>query len=144
MMRASGTETAALEELRRLGVRLAIDDFGTGYSSLAYLHQLPVDELKIDRSFINRIAPGNRDAHLVQAIMAMAHALGLEVVAEGVETAEQLEFLAGMGCQQAQGYLFSQAVPAAIMRERITSRRNDATKVEAEPRTPADSRNPTG
>jgi predicted signal transduction protein with EAL and GGDEF domain len=75
-------------------VRLAIDDFGTGYSSLAYLHQLPVDELKIDRSFINRIAPGNRDAHLVEAIMGMAHALGLEVVAEGVETAGQLEFLA--------------------------------------------------
>jgi diguanylate cyclase (GGDEF)-like protein len=121
MMRASGTETKALEELRRLGVRLAIDDFGTGYSSLSYLHQLPVDELKIDRSFINRIAAGNRDAHLVEAIMGMAHALGLEVVAEGVETALQLEFLAELGCQQAQGYLFSPPVPAETLRSRFAN-----------------------
>jgi diguanylate cyclase (GGDEF)-like protein len=121
MMRASGTETKALEELRRLGVRLAIDDFGTGYSSLAYLHQLPVDELKIDRSFINRIAAGNRDAHLVEAIMGMAHALGLEVVAEGVETAVQLEFLAELGCQQAQGYLFSPPISAEALRERFAT-----------------------
>ena len=121
MMRASGTETKALEELRRIGVRLAIDDFGTGYSSLSYLHQLPVDELKIDRSFINRIAAGNRDAHLVEAIMGMAHALGLEVVAEGVETAVQLDFLAELGCQQAQGYLFSPPIPAETMRDRFAS-----------------------
>jgi diguanylate cyclase (GGDEF)-like protein len=121
MMRASGIETKALEELRRLGVRLAIDDFGTGYSSLSYLHQLPVDELKIDRSFINRIAAGNRDAHLVEAIMGMAHALGLDVVAEGVETALQLEFLAELGCQQAQGYLFSPPIPAEALRDRFTN-----------------------
>jgi diguanylate cyclase (GGDEF)-like protein len=124
MMRATGAETNALEELRRLGVRLAIDDFGTGYSSLSYLHQLPVDELKIDRSFINRIAAGNRDAHLVEAIMGMAHALDLAVVAEGVETAEQLEFLAELGCQQAQGYLFSPAVPAEVLRQRLTTGRS--------------------
>jgi diguanylate cyclase len=123
-MRAAGAETNALEELRRLGVRLAIDDFGTGYSSLSYLHQLPVDELKIDRSFINRIAAGNRDAHLVEAIMGMAHALDLAVVAEGVETAEQLEFLAELGCQQAQGYLFSPAVPAEVLRQRLTTGRS--------------------
>jgi EAL domain-containing protein (putative c-di-GMP-specific phosphodiesterase class I) len=122
MMRASGTETSAIEALRRMGVRLAIDDFGTGYSSLSYLHELPVDELKIDRSFISRIAPGNRDATLVEAIMGMAHALGLDVVAEGVETAEQLEFLADLGCQQAQGYLFSPAVPAGAFRTQVTRR----------------------
>jgi EAL domain-containing protein (putative c-di-GMP-specific phosphodiesterase class I) len=128
MMRASGIETKALEELRRIGVRLAIDDFGTGYSSLSYLHQLPVDELKIDRSFINRIAAGNRDAHLVEAIMGMAHALGLEVVAEGVETAVQLEFLAELGCQQAQGYLFSPPIPAEAMRARFANGRVSQAK----------------
>jgi EAL domain-containing protein (putative c-di-GMP-specific phosphodiesterase class I) len=122
MMRASGTETRVLEELRRLGIRLSIDDFGTGYSSLSYLHQLPVDELKIDRSFVNRIAPGTADAHLVEAIVGMAHALGLAVVAEGVETADQLELLADLGCERAQGYLFSQPVTAAKMRDQLTAR----------------------
>jgi diguanylate cyclase (GGDEF)-like protein len=135
MMRASSTETKALEALRQLGVRLAIDDFGTGYSSLAYLHQLPVDELKIDRSFINRIAAGNRDAHLVEAIMGMAHALGLDVVAEGIETAEQLEFLAELGCQQGQGYLFSQPVPPATLHQRFAG--SDHLKLASTPGTTA-------
>jgi diguanylate cyclase (GGDEF)-like protein len=116
MMRAAGPEARVLNALRALGVRLAIDDFGTGYSSLSYLHELPVDELKIDRSFISRMLVGNRDAHLVEAIMGMAHALGLDVVAEGVETTEQLELLARLGCQRAQGHLFLPAVPAESLR----------------------------
>jgi EAL domain-containing protein (putative c-di-GMP-specific phosphodiesterase class I) len=137
MMRATGAESKALEALRELGVRLAIDDFGTGYSSLAYLHQLPVDELKIDRSFVNRMDTGNRDAHLVEAIMGMARALKLDVVAEGVETPDQLEFLADLGCQQAQGYLFSPPVPAATFRAQHIARPPADMKVESESRTPA-------
>jgi diguanylate cyclase (GGDEF)-like protein len=116
MMRVGGVETNVLARLRRLGVRLAIDDFGTGYSSLSYLHELPVDELKIDRSFISRIARGQRHAHLVETILRMAHGLGLDVVAEGVETQEQLDLLADLGCQKAQGYLFSPPVPAGVFR----------------------------
>jgi diguanylate cyclase (GGDEF)-like protein len=98
-----------LRRLRSLGVHLSVDDFGTGYSSLAYLHQLPVDELKVDRSFIARLCDDTRDTHLVQAIVRMAHALGLAVVAEGVETTAQLDVLTGLHCQRVQGNLF--AVP---------------------------------
>jgi EAL domain-containing protein (putative c-di-GMP-specific phosphodiesterase class I) len=93
-------------------VCIAIDDFGTGYSSLSYLHQMPVDELKIDRSFISRLDHDVRDRHLVAAIMGMARALDIAVVAEGVETEQQLELLAGFDCRLAQGYLFSAPRPA--------------------------------
>jgi diguanylate cyclase (GGDEF)-like protein len=101
-----------LSRLKALGIDLAMDDFGTGYSSLSYLHHLPVDELKVDRSFINRVGRAGRDRHLVEAIVGMARALGLTVVAEGVETEEQLEFLGQLGCDLAQGYHFSPAVAA--------------------------------
>jgi EAL domain-containing protein (putative c-di-GMP-specific phosphodiesterase class I) len=107
LMRASAQGSSALERLRNLGVHLAIDDFGTGYSSLSYLHELPFDELKIDRSFIARLDRDSRDTHLVQAIIGMADALGLTVVAEGVETDQQLAFVSSLGCQLAQGYLFA-------------------------------------
>jgi diguanylate cyclase (GGDEF)-like protein len=106
---------SALARLRQLGVHLAIDDFGTGYSSLSYLHNLPVDELKVDRSFIARLdrdGQDDRDRHMVEAVIGMARALGLSVVAEGVETAQQLEFLAGLRCPIAQGYLFAAPQPA--------------------------------
>lgn len=93
--------------LRALGVRVALDDFGTGYSSLRYLQQLPVDVLKIDRSFISRIGPGSRDSSIVARMIDLAHALDLEVVAEGVETPAQLAELASMKCEVAQGYYFS-------------------------------------
>ena len=96
-----------LMRLHAVGVHLSIDDFGTGYSSLAYLHRLPVDELKVDRSFIARLGDDTRDVHLVEAIIRMAHALGLVVVAEGVEAAEQLAALARLHCQRAQGHLFA-------------------------------------
>ncbi len=99
-----------LQQLRRLGVSLAIDDFGTGYSSLNYLSRFPIHVLKIDRSFINQALQSDRDRALVQAVISMGHSLHLEVLAEGVETREQLAFLAEQGCDDFQGYYFSPPV----------------------------------
>ena len=101
-----------LTELRGLGVRLAIDDFGTGYSSLAYLRRFPVDSLKIDRSFVSGLDGDGDSRPIAAAIVEMAHALGLRVVAEGVETSTQLEALIDLGCDAAQGFLFAPALPA--------------------------------
>jgi diguanylate cyclase (GGDEF)-like protein/PAS domain S-box-containing protein len=98
-----------LERLRDMGVRLGIDDFGTGYSSLVYLKRLPVDFVKIDRSFVSGLAPSSPDREIVTAIVGMGHALGLTVVAEGVERPEQLTLLQDLGCDRAQGYLFGRA-----------------------------------
>jgi EAL domain-containing protein (putative c-di-GMP-specific phosphodiesterase class I) len=98
-----------LERLRDMGVRIGIDDFGTGYSSLVYLKRLPVDFLKIDRSFVSGLAPGSPDREIVAAIVGMGHALGLTTVAEGVETYEQLMLLQDIGCDRAQGHLFGRA-----------------------------------
>ena len=102
-----------LRELKALGIKLAIDDFGTGYSSLSYLQKLPLDELKIDRSFLSGIRAEGRDAVLVDVIIAMAHGLGLSVVAEGVESEAELEYLRKRGCDECQGFLFSKPLPAA-------------------------------
>ncbi|NMC54853.1 MAG: EAL domain-containing protein [Chloroflexi bacterium] len=101
-----------LARMREFGVRIAIDDFGTGYSSLSYLKRFPVDILKIDKSFLEQI---EENATLLDAIIVMGHALGLQVTAEGVENEEQLEFLRQQGCDKAQGYLISRPVSAAIM-----------------------------
>jgi diguanylate cyclase (GGDEF)-like protein len=102
-----------LYDLKQLGVKIALDDFGTGYSSLSYLQQLPIDVLKIDRSFIIQLTESKKSARLCQAIINMAHSLDLEVVAEGIETQEQLNILAEMGCEQYQGYLFGKPLPAS-------------------------------
>ena len=102
----------ALTKMNKLGINMAMDDFGTGYSSLSYLRQYPFDTLKIDRSFIQDITLDPADRELVSAAIAMAHGLGLFVVAEGVETTEQLDHLIEQGCDFAQGYLFSKPVPA--------------------------------
>jgi EAL domain-containing protein (putative c-di-GMP-specific phosphodiesterase class I) len=101
------TATTMLERLRSLGVQLAMDDFGTGYSSLSNLHRFPINTLKIDRSFITRMAENNENAEIVRTISGLAQNLGMDVVAEGVETREQLDLLKSLGCQFGQGYFFS-------------------------------------
>jgi diguanylate cyclase (GGDEF)-like protein/PAS domain S-box-containing protein len=101
----------ALTQLRGTGVRLCIDDFGTGYSSLSYLHELPIDSLKIDRSFVGAMGDDERKIKIVQSILVLGKALGIDVVAEGVETAEQAELLRRLGCELAQGYFFARPLP---------------------------------
>ncbi len=104
---------AILNRLREGGIALSIDDFGTGFSSMAYLRQLPVNTLKLDRSFVRNIAVDAKDADLCAGIMALAHKLDMHVVAEGVETREQHDALAAANCDLFQGYLFSRPLPAA-------------------------------
>ena len=102
----------ALQRMKRLGIQIAIDDFGTGFSSLSYLKRLPVDKLKIDRSFVTDLASDSGDAAIVSAIVTLSSNLGLTVVAEGVENDEQFEILRGYGCHEAQGYLIGR--PMAV------------------------------
>jgi len=117
LVREEASVVAALEALRARGIRVAIDDFGTGYSSLAYLRRLPVDTLKIDRSFVQHIEESRGDAALAAAIVSMGRALDLKLVAEGVETAGQRELLRGWGCDELQGFVFSPALPPAALEE---------------------------
>ncbi|HYH86258.1 MAG TPA: EAL domain-containing protein [Pyrinomonadaceae bacterium] len=104
------TATDMLRQLRALGVKLAIDDFGTGYSSLSYLHRFPIDTLKIDRSFVTRMSENNENTEIVRTVVVLAQNLGMDVVAEGVETNEQLVLLQKLGCENGQGYFFSKPV----------------------------------
>ena len=107
----------ALEQINELGIKLSMDDFGTGYSSLSYLRQYPFEVLKIDRSFVNGITSNKADYNLVKATIAMSHSLGLTVIAEGVETAEQLQVLNKLKCDFIQGYYFSKPIPAIQLLE---------------------------
>ncbi|HNV76862.1 MAG TPA: EAL domain-containing protein [Gemmatimonadaceae bacterium] len=106
-----------IAELRELGVRIHLDDFGTGYSSLSYLHRLPLDAIKIDRAFTTSMETEERPRHVVQAILSLVGAMGLEVIAEGVATADQLALLRRMGCPYGQGFLFSRPMPPAALEE---------------------------
>jgi EAL domain-containing protein (putative c-di-GMP-specific phosphodiesterase class I) len=100
----------ALRLFRNAGIKIALDDFGTGYSSLNYLKRYPVDRIKIDRSFVSQLAPGSVSVAIVQAMVTLAHALHIDVTAEGVETHEQAKVLNELGCNVYQGFLFSAAV----------------------------------
>jgi diguanylate cyclase (GGDEF)-like protein len=112
VMQDAESSVQIMRRLSDLGLRISVDDFGTGYSSLSYLRRLPLDKLKIDRSFIREIVTSRDDAEIVRAIVSLAHSLHLKVIAEGVETAEQLTFLRSLGCDQYQGYLCSPPLPA--------------------------------
>jgi diguanylate cyclase (GGDEF)-like protein/PAS domain S-box-containing protein len=103
---------AVLRELRQMGVRVALDDFGTGYSSLSHLSDLPIDTIKIDQSFVAQMCARSQDALIIEAVIALAHSLGMSTIAEGVETPEQLAALLGCECDSAQGYLLSEPMPA--------------------------------
>ncbi len=112
LMREVNEAMQILDSLKKLGLSIAVDDFGTGYSSLNYLKQFPIDVLKIDRTFVDGLPEGEQDAQIARAIIAMAHSLNLAVIAEGVETHEQLGFLREHGCDEVQGYLFGRPMPA--------------------------------
>jgi EAL domain-containing protein (putative c-di-GMP-specific phosphodiesterase class I) len=115
LMHNVGEVTSTLKQLSALGVRLAIDDFGTGYSSLSYLRHFPVHKLKIDQSFIQDIGSDERGMGVVITIIALAKTLGLDVIAEGVETQAQLDRLTAEGCSYVQGYLFSKPLPVELV-----------------------------
>jgi EAL domain-containing protein (putative c-di-GMP-specific phosphodiesterase class I) len=112
-----------LHELRRMGIKIAIDDFGTGYSSLSYLKRFPIDTLKIDKSFVRDVCSDPDDAAIVHAIVTLGHALDLNVVAEGVETHEQLQYLTTLECDMVQGFLFSKSLSAQDFEELLTEQR---------------------
>ena len=119
LMRDAASALVVLQALKELGVLLAIDDFGTGYSSLSYLQRFPLDILKVDRMFVEELGMRTGGDEIVSAVIQLAHALGLEVVAEGVETEQQFDVLRALECDFAQGFLFSRPVPAAELRTRF-------------------------
>jgi EAL domain-containing protein (putative c-di-GMP-specific phosphodiesterase class I) len=119
----------ALEAIRAVGVRIALDDFGTGYSSLAYLRDLPLDALKIDRAFVERLGSAPGDVPIVSAIVGLAHGLGIEVVAEGIETHAQLDVVRELGCDRGQGFLFSPPLPADVVAGLLGGRRDHAARL---------------
>ena len=111
LMKHAASAAAILQTLRESGIRVTIDDFGTGYSSLSYLRKFPVDALKIDQSFIRQISTTGDDTVIMKAVIGMGRRLKLRVIAEGVETLEELAFLRAYRCDEAQGYYFSRPVP---------------------------------
>ncbi len=135
------TETALLDDLdrmrktftllRELGIRVAIDDFGTGYSSMTHLSQLPVDSLKIDRTFVTPLGQDERADGLVEAMISVARTLGLETVGEGIETPEQWRLLQAMGCGYGQGFLFDQPLSPEAITELLSAEPLDILRLAA-------------
>lgn len=125
-MKHADKAIATLAELSGLGVQIAIDDFGTGYSCLAYLQRFPVHALKIDQTFVQAIRGGADKAPIVNAVIQLAKLLGLKTVAEGVETAEQRDYLRARGCDAFQGYLFCRLQPAEQIGELLAARRRES------------------
>jgi EAL domain-containing protein (putative c-di-GMP-specific phosphodiesterase class I) len=120
-MENSERTLAILHQLKSLGVRIAMDDFGTGYSSLSYLRSFPFDKIKVDRTFISGVVEGVEHAAIVQAVVSLARALGMRTIAEGVETRDQQNSVLALGCDEAQGYLFSPPVPVEQVPEILAS-----------------------
>jgi EAL domain-containing protein (putative c-di-GMP-specific phosphodiesterase class I) len=121
-----------LDSIQSRGVRLAIDDFGTGYSSMSLMKQFPIDTIKIDRSFVRDLPHGSEDRAITQAIIAMGKALGLTIVAEGVETMEQSAFLTQNACDEIQGFLFSKPLPSEDIAELLRLQHVDAPSLQPE------------
>jgi EAL domain-containing protein (putative c-di-GMP-specific phosphodiesterase class I) len=133
-MRDEERTTRILGELRTLGVRLCIDDFGTGYSSLSYLRRFALDILKIDRSFVSEMLNNSESQEIVKTILSLGSNLGMQVVAEGVETPEQVNLLKSFGCEYAQGYFFSRPIDSAgVARTLVASEANDYTLPQESP-----------
>ena len=120
-MSSGDVARSKLRQIKQSGVQLSIDDFGTGYSSLSCLHRFPIDTLKIDRSFIQQLQPTQDNLEIVEAIVGLAHKLGMTTVAEGVETSSQFHQLQQIGCERVQGFLFSRPVEASQMTTILTA-----------------------
>lgn len=129
MMEAPTAVVECLDGIRNMGVRIAMDDFGTGYSSLGALASLPIDTLKIDRSFISGLEVGQSNEKIVSAILSLAQSLQLEVVAEGVETESEHRYLVEKGCEVSQGYFFSRPLPEDKMTRLSVEERNRLNEV---------------
>ncbi|MCK7576719.1 MAG: EAL domain-containing protein [Chromatiales bacterium] len=115
-----GRAIATLQQLRAIGVKLSVDDFGTGFSSLSYLKRFPIDKLKVDQSFVRNLPHDDNDAAITRAVIALGNSLRLKVIAEGVETAEQLAWLRASGCHEYQGFYYSRPLPPEEFRVRVT------------------------
>ena len=123
IMENAETAAAMLARLRALGIQVSVDDFGTGHSCLSLLHNFPIDTLKIDRSFVSRMGAGGEGGETVRTIIALAHSLRMDVIAEGVETVDQRDALQALECGYGQGYLFSKPLAEPQARELIAARR---------------------
>ena len=125
-----------LHELKMMGIKVAVDDFGTGYSSLNYLKRFPIDTLKIDKTFVSDVCKDPHDTAIVRAIINLGHALDLTVIAEGVETKEQLQYLSALECDVVQGFLFSKALPATVFEELLIEQRQVTSERDVSPTVP--------